>query len=180
VGRPQEAVDALMAVVERPWDDRFGGIALITLAEINAIASREGGRLALPRLDPRLRQNLPLALRAVLSWDADNTDMDLWVAQPDGERCGYNHPRTAAGGRISQDFTGGYGPEEYSIRRAASGKYRIEVDYFGDSQVLVSGAVTVQVWLSTGFGTAGQRDRRMSVRLTPESDNVLVGEFEVQ
>ena len=179
VGRSQEAVDALLTVVERPWDDRFGGIALIALAEINAIASRGRGRLDLGRLDPRLRDNLPLALRAVLSWDADNTDMDLWVTQPDGERCGYNNTRTAAGGRISQDFTGGYGPEEYSIRRAASGKYRIEVDYFGDSQVLVSGAVTVQVWLSTGFGTAGQRDRHLAVRLTPDADDLLVGEFEV-
>ncbi|WP_188662296.1 VIT domain-containing protein [Arenimonas soli] len=180
VGRAQEAVDALRVVVERPWDGRFGGIALIALAELNAIARREQGRIDLGQLDPRLRHNLPLALRAVLSWDADNTDMDLWVTQPDGERCGYSNTRTAAGGRISEDFTGGYGPEEYSIRRAAPGKYRVEVDYFGDSQALVSGAVTVQVWLSADFGTSRQRDQRLTVRLAPDEDNLLVGEFEVR
>lgn len=180
VGQPQAAVESLYAVVSRPWDDRFGGIALIALAELNAIVARERGRLDVRAFDPRLLHNLPLALRAVLSWDADNTDMDLWLTQPDGERCWYNNPNTAAGGRISRDFTGGYGPEEYSIRRAASGKYRIEVDYFGDSQALVSGAVTVQVWLSTGFGTPRQRDERLTVRLTPDGDNVLVGEFEVR
>ena len=180
VGQPQRAIESLYAVVVRPWDDRFGGIALITLAEINAIVARERGRMDVRAMDARLLHNLPLALRAVLSWDADNTDMDLWVTQPDGERCYYNHKRTAAGGRISEDFTGGYGPEEYSIREAAPGKYRIEVDYFGESQALLSGAVTVQVWLSTGFGTAAQRDERLTVRLTPDGENVLVGEFEVR
>jgi len=180
VGQPQQAVNALYEVVSRPWDDRFGGIALIALAEINAIVARERGRLDVRAIDPRLLHNLPLALRAVLSWDADNTDMDLWVTQPDGERCFYNNPRTQAGGRISEDFTGGYGPEEYSIRRAANGKYRIEVNYFGESQALVSGAVTVQVWLSTGFGTPRQRDERLTVRLAADDENVLVGEFEVR
>ena len=180
VGQPQQAVDALYAVVSRPWDDRFGGIALIALAELNAIVARERGKLDVRAMDPRLLHNLPLALRAVLTWDADNTDMDLWVTQPDRERCYYSNTRTAAGGRISDDFTGGYGPEEYSIRRAPSGKYRIEVNYFGESQALVSGAVTVQVWLSTGFGTPAQRDERLTVRLTPEGDDMLVGEFEVR
>lgn len=179
-GRPQEAVEALVPVVQQPWDPRFGGIALIALAEINAIDQRERGRLDLGRLDPRLRRNLPVELRAVLTWDADNTDMDLWVTQPDGERCYYSNRFTAAGGRISEDFTGGYGPEEYSIRRAAPGKYRIEVDYFGDSQALVSGQTTVQVWLSTDFGTPRQRDQRLTVRLAPDDDNAMVGEFEVR
>ena len=180
VGQPQQAINALYEVVARPWDNRFGGIALIALAELNAIVARERGKLDVRAIDPRLLHNLPLALRAVLSWDADNTDMDLWVTQPDGERCGYNNQRTAAGGRLSEDFTGGYGPEEYAIRRSANGKYRIEVDYFGESQALVSGAVTVQVWLSTGFGTPRQRDERLTVRLVPDGDNVLVGEFEVR
>ena len=30
----------------------------------------------------------------------------------------YNNPRTQAGGRISEDFTGGYGPEEFALRDA--------------------------------------------------------------
>ena len=56
----------------------------------------------------------------------------------------------------------------------------VEVNYFGESQALVSGAVTVQVWLSTGFGTPRQRDERLTVRLTADGDSVLVGEFEVR
>lgn len=178
--QPQQAVDALAEVVLRPWDGRFGGIAMIALAEINAIAARSRGRVDLSALDPALRRNLPLALRTVLTWDSDNTDMDLWVTQPDGERSYYSNRDTTAGGRMSEDFTGGYGPEEYGIRRALPGKYRVEVDFYGESQQLVSGAVTVQVWLSTGFGTRGQRDERITVRLEQRDDALLVGEFEVR
>ncbi len=179
-GRPQAAIEALYEVVTRPWDDRFGGIHLIALAELNAIIARHPRGLDTARVDPRLLRNLPMALRAVLTWDSDNTDMDLWVTQPDGERCYYSNQRTAAGGRMSDDFTGGYGPEEYAIRRAAPGKYRVEVNYFGDSQQVVAGVVTVQLWLSTGFGTPRQKDQWVTVRLARDADNVLVGEFEVR
>lgn len=180
VGRTQPAIEALYAVVARSWDDRFGGIGLIALAEMNAVIARHAGPLDTRSMDPRLLQNLPMAVRAVLTWDSDNSDMDLWVTQPDGERCGYSNQQTAAGGRISEDFTGGYGPEEYAIRRTEPGRYRIEVDHFSDQQQVVAGATTVQLWLSTGFGTAGQKDELVTVRLTPEGDNVLVGEFEVR
>jgi uncharacterized protein YfaP (DUF2135 family) len=53
---------------------------------------------------------MPLDLRVVLSWDADNSDMDLWVTDPNGERAYYGNRLTYQGGRMSQDFTGGYGP----------------------------------------------------------------------
>ncbi|HEU0152527.1 MAG TPA: VIT domain-containing protein [Arenimonas sp.] len=179
-GQPQAAIDALSEVVLRPWDDRFGGIALIALSEIQAIAARMRGRADLSALPPALHRNQPLALRAVLTWDSDNTDMDLWVTQPDGERSYYGNQATVAGGLLSEDFTGGYGPEEYGIRRALPGTYRIEVDFFGESSALVSGAVTVQVWLSTGFGTPGQADEWVTVRLSEGEDAMLVGEFEVR
>ena len=53
--------------------------------------------------DARLMRNLPLDLRTVLGWDADNTDIDLWVVDPHGERAFYGHPLTQQGGRMSQD-----------------------------------------------------------------------------
>jgi hypothetical protein len=179
-GRPQDAVDALYTVVSRPWADRFDGVAMIALAELNAIAARNPGKVDLASVDERLRRNLPVALRAVLTWDADNTDMDLWVTQPDGEKSYYGDKLTGAGGRYENDFTEGYGPEEYVIRRAADGKYRIEANYFGERASLLTGAVTVQVWMSTDFGTPKQKDERLIVRLQGAKDTVLVGEFEVK
>ncbi len=130
--QPQRAIDSLYEVVIRPWHNRFPEIELITLAELNSIIARSNVALDLSRMDARLMKNLPLDLRAVLSWDADNTDIDLWVTDPNGEKAYYSNRLTYQGGRMSQDFTGGYGPEEFSLKTAKPGKYKVEAQYFRD------------------------------------------------
>ncbi len=197
-GEPQAAVDLLYDLVRRPWP-RSPEVELIALAELNAIAAAPGlfvrtppnppGAMLRPghrtysvetsRIDPRLRHNLPLDLRAVLSWDTDNTDIDLWVTDPSGEPAYFGRPLTRQGGRLSQDATGGYGPEEFSLRRAMPGIYRVEVQFYGHRQQVLSAATTVQLVLSTGFGTPRQVDRRVTLRLRDPRDRVLVGEFDV-
>ncbi|CAN7435331.1 VIT domain-containing protein [Pseudoduganella sp. LjRoot289] len=179
-GRHQLAVDNLYEVVLRPWDGRFAEIELIALAEMNAIiAAAPRGAVDVSRFDRRLLKNLPLDVRAVLTWDADNSDMDLWVTDPNGERCYYAQPATMQGGRISRDFTGGYGPEEFSLRDAKPGKYTVQANFFGHRQQLVAGATTVQLRLTTGFGTPAAKEELVTVRLTGRGNTVLVGEFEV-
>ena len=54
-----------------------------------------------------------------MTWHADNTDIDLWVTEPSGEKAFYQHNRTTIGGLVSRDFTQGYGPEEYMVRAIA-------------------------------------------------------------
>ena len=114
------------------WDGRFAGIEVLALVEANrvlAIVERE--RLSLRRevaLDPRLHRALDLDLRIVLAWDTDMTDMDLWVTEPSGEKCYYSNALTAMGGHFSRDLRGGYGPEEYAVRRARAGSYLIQAD----------------------------------------------------
>lgn len=178
-GREQEAVDSLAEVVLRPWDSRFSDIELIALAELNAIAANSSHPLDTSRLDSRLRRNLPLDLRAVLTWDADNSDMDLWVTDPNDERCYYGHQLTYQGGRMSHDFIGGYGPEEFSLRTAKKGHYKIEVNYFGDRQQVVAGPTSLQLRLTTKFGTGAAVDKLINLRLKDKKETVLVGEFDV-
>ncbi|MGY0612939.1 VIT domain-containing protein [Luteimonas sp. A501] len=179
-GRPQEAIERLYEVVEGEWDPRFSGVSEIALAELNGIVATSRSPLDTSFVDRRLLRNLPLALRTVLSWDSDNSDMDLWVTDPDGERAYYGNRLTYQGGRMSQDFTGGYGPEEFALRKARRGSYKVEANFFGDSQQLVTGATTLQLWLSTNFGQANQHDRTVTLRLTDVRETVLVGEFEVE
>ncbi len=81
---------------------------------------------------------------------------------------------------MSDDFTGGYGPEEFALRTAKPGTYRVEANFYDDRQQLVTGATTLQLWLSTGFGTTRQQDRRITLRLKGQSETILVGEFEVE
>lgn len=177
-GQYQPALDALNEVVVRPWDSRFDGISLIALDELNTLAARE--RVDARAVDPRLRRALPLDLRVVLSWDSDNSDMDLWVTDPNGERAYYGNRLTYQGGQMSQDFTGGYGPEQFSLRDAKPGKYKVEANFFGSREQLVTGATTLSLRLSTHWGTGKQRDQQVTMRLKDKAETVLVGEFEVR
>ncbi len=175
----QPAIDMLREVVVRPWHGRFPEIELITLAELNAIVATCGQKLDVSRIDPRLLKNLPLDLRAVLTWDADNTDIDLWVTDPNGERAFYGNRLTYQGGRMSLDFTGGYGPEEFSLKRAKPGKYKVEAQFYGNRQQIVSGATTLGLKLTTNFGLPKQKEQSVTLRLRDRGEMVLVGEFEV-
>lgn len=179
-GHAQQAIDQLYEVAIRPWDGRFAEIELIALADMNAIIAASPGKLDTSRMDTRLLKNMPLDLRVVLSWDADNSDMDLWVTDPNGERSYYGHRFSRQGGRMSTDFTGGYGPEEFSLRRAVPGKYKVEANFFSSTQQIVAGATTLQLKLTSGFGRAGARDQLVTLRLQGRGETVLVGEFEVK
>lgn len=179
-GQRQQAIERLYEVAARTWDGRFSEVEAVTLNEMNAIIATSPQRLDTAFIDPRLLKNMPLDLRVVLSWDSDNSDMDLWVTDPNGERCYYGNRNTYQGGLLSDDFTGGYGPEEFVLRDAKPGKYKVEANFFGDRQQIVTGATTLGLTLSKGWGTARQKDESVTLRLSGRSETVLVGEFEVK
>lgn len=180
-GQYQRAVDNLWEVVARPWHNRFPDIELIALGELNAIVAQAAPASAVDtsRFDERLMRNLPLAVRAVLSWDADNTDIDLWVTDPNNEKVYYGHRLGYQGGSMSRDFTRGYGPEEYSLRQAKPGKYKVQAHFYGNRQQIIAGATTLMLRLSTGFGSAQQKDDNIILRLSGQGAVVDVGTFEV-
>ena len=176
----QPAIHTLYEVVAKPWHGRFPDVEIITLTELNAVIATSGAKLDTSRIDPRLSENLPLDLRVVLTSDADNTDIDLWVTDPNGDKAFYGHPLTYQGGRMSLDFTGGYGPEEFSLKRAKPGKYKVEAQYFGDRRQAVTGPTTLQVKLATRFGSVEQAEQAITLRLKNRQELVFVGEFEVK
>lgn len=178
----QKAADNLWEVVSRSWDRRFPDIELIALNELNAIIATvpKGGSIDTSRMDSRLLRNLPLDIRAVLGWDSDNADIDLWVTDPNGEKVFYANRLGYQGGSMSSDFTGGYGPEEFSLRTAKPGKYKVEAHFYGNRQQIVSGATTLMLRFSTSFGTARQKDENVILRLTGQGADVEVGSFEVK
>ena len=129
-------------------------------------------------VDPRLVRRLDVDLRIVLTWDADMADMDLWVAEPSGERAYYSHPRTTIGGQMSRDFTNGYGPEEYCLKRAQRGEFRIEANYFGSSAPALSGAVTLQAEVFTNYGRSNEKRETITLRLKERKETFEVGVVE--
>lgn len=175
----ERALELLAHVVMERWD-RFDQIELIALVELNNIldqAKSLGVRDA--PVDSRLIHHIELDTRIAMSWDADLTDMDLHVLEPSGEEAYYGHNLTIIGGRVSRDFTQGYGPESYALRRAMPGVYRVETNYYGSSAVQLTGVVTLQLDLYTDWGRPTQHRESITMRLEERKDRVLVGEIEL-
>ena len=172
------AIELLYEVVMKQWD-RFAEVEGIALMEINRLIplAKAAGVEGIP-VDPRLVELLDVDVRIVLTWDADMTDMDLWVVEPSGEKAYYGHPLTTIGGRMSRDFTNGYGPEEYCLRKAQHGEYRIEANYFGSSAPSMSGAVTLQAEVFTNYGRPNEKRQAMTLRLNEGKETFRVGLIE--
>ncbi len=175
-GESQKALTTIWEVVKRTWDSRFPEIELIALNEINNLIALHP-ELDLSGTDKRLIRNEPVDIRVVLTWDTDNCDMDLWVTDPTGEKCFYQHTLTWLGGRISRDFTGGYGPEEYMIKNAVKGEYHVQVNYYGTNSQTVLAPVNLHLTFITNFGRPDQKQKEVTVRLEDKKDVIDIGSF---
>lgn len=156
-------------VIETPPSGDYQGIELISLMDANAMlpAYRKLGGTRRP-LDPRLVALLDTDLRVVLEWNSGNNDLDLHVLEPTGERSFYGYPLTRAGGRLSNDMTSGYGPEEYLIRRAVAGTYAVSANIFAQDRIDPNGAPVLTARLIRDFGRASQSEEVVDVELSPD------------
>ena len=130
-----------------------------------------------PTVDQRLIKLLDVDVRIILIWDADMTDMDLWVTEPSGDQANYNNNRTQIGGMVSHEFTQGYGPEEYLLKKSMKGNYTIDVDYFSENAPSILGPVTLQVEVFTNYGRADEEKNTLTVRLEENKDRLRVGKI---
>ncbi|HEX4304247.1 MAG TPA: VIT domain-containing protein [Rhizomicrobium sp.] len=176
------ALDLLSYVVMHDWQEAFDGIEIISLMEANNIVPRLRalGVTKVP-LDPRLIDHLDVDLRILLEWNTDETDMDLWVDEPNGERAIYSHPNTSSGGRLSNDMTNGYGPEEYLLHRAPDGAYTVRVNVFRADRLNPNGATTVRAHIFRNYGRANQREQMLELELKRSDDGPsVIGTIQVR
>lgn len=184
--KPQEALNVYKSMLYQEYTDEISvrdtGIEEILIMEINNILS-QNKNVDASKVDDRLKANLPVDIRIVINWNKDNTDIDLWVTDPRGEDCSYSHRSTEIGGRLSNDFTQGFGPEQFLLKKAIKGKYKIKTNFFGERQNILSGPTTVmaEVYL---YYSDGRQERKIAVFQSQkenkrESDSkILIGEFE--
>ena len=171
-----KAMELLYHVVITRWD-RFDGIEIVALMELNRVIARakRAGVEDIP-VDTRFVKLLDIDVRIVLTWDTDMTDMDLWVTEPSGEKADYSHNRTTIGGLVSRDFTDGYGPEEYLLRKRLKGTYKIEANFYGSSAPELTGPTTLQVEFFTNYGRADEKRDAITLRLDKAKDVIHVGD----
>jgi len=175
-GNYQSAINTLYEVVKKEWDGRFPGIEVIVMNEINNIIATHPG-LVTSFIDNRLLKVEPVNIRVTLTWDTDNCDMDLWVTDPTGEKCFFENKLTHIGGKISNDFTRGYGPEEFMIKNAVNGKYLVQANYYGTRSQALLAPVNLHLTFITNSGKPNQKKKEVTIRLNERQDVIEVGKF---
>ncbi|MBI2572153.1 MAG: DUF2135 domain-containing protein [Candidatus Schekmanbacteria bacterium] len=118
-------------------------------------------------------------MRILLSWDTDNTDLDLHVITPDGQHCYYGERVLENGAALDVDVTTGYGPEIFSTPAPQPGAYLVYVNLYGESwDGAEGGDVTVShVSIVTEENTLDEKMRSYSVPMRFAGDLALVAKF---
>ncbi|MGB1041223.1 MAG: DUF2135 domain-containing protein, partial [Flavobacteriales bacterium] len=173
--QPQKAIEALYKIVTTKWS-RFTNIEQIAINEMNQVIDANPD-VNTNFIDSALLKHLPVDMRVVLNWDADATDIDLWVTDPTGEKCFYSHNRTKIGGFMTNDFTQGYGPEVFMIKRGMKGKYKIEANYYGNNSTKTLGPVTLKMQFFTNYGKPNQKVKEVILRLKDSKEVVEIAEI---
>jgi len=182
-GEHQQALDVLYEAMTKSYspdaDGLYNGIQEVFLPEINRIIAMNKGKLDLSKISKTIIEPMPVDIRIVMNWNMNNTDIDLWVTDPNGEKCYYSHNRTEIGGRISHDMTQGFGPEQFLLKNAIKGTYKIEINYFGDRQATIAGPTTIMAEMFTHYGTPQEKKELIVLQMKKESERtVYVGDLD--
>ena len=187
----EEAMRLLHEAAFNPTSRRSGRrgndmqTSVIALEELNGLvawsaAQKWAAAPEAPAMDDAFRRDLPLDLRIMMSWDTDETDVDLHVLEPDGEEAFYQNRRTSNGGFVSEDVTTGYGPEEYLRKDAGKGRYRILANYFASHRQALTGAAVVTATVYTNWGRGNEQRKILSFRLDKPKDKHRIGEVTIE
>ncbi|HEU4732239.1 MAG TPA: DUF2135 domain-containing protein [Kofleriaceae bacterium] len=167
MGKPELALAYFEIPLMGQWDPRFGDLGKIVeldylrflrkLTAGNAPSSvRDYARARLEALSGKIgigRADLVVTI----TWNTDNTDVDLHVTEPSGEECFYGHRDTRSGGALTQDVTQGYGPEMYVLRSAPRGRYEVRAHYFASDANRMSARTKVYATVFEGWGTKNEK-----------------------
>ncbi len=186
----QEALELYHKVIFTSWNNESYRdstdmlyIALIALEEFNELAEwckRQGWvdqSVKIPPTDAKFMKNFESDLRIVVSWDADNTDIDLIITEPSGQEVYFGNKCSLTGGILSYDIVDGYGPEEFIHKYAPKGKYSVYTNYFASHEQSLIGDATVTVTFYSNWGRSNQKSETVTYRLDEEKDKIKVGEF---
>lgn len=173
----QKAFDMYKFILENDWK-RFEDIKDVIFNELNSLIALHKKDITTESIPKEYIESMPLDVRITIDWTSNDNDIDLWVIDPNGEKCFYSHKRTAIGGKITRDFTQGYGPEEFSLRNAKRGLYTVFINYFSPNRQSITGPATVYARLYTHYGTPKEEMKLISIQLKKSKQTNQVGQLE--
>jgi len=179
-GNFQKSFDLLYKIydgnlLEKDEEERFYGIEHIAFTELTRLVSKYENELKLSDEQKKQFTKMPLDVRVVIDWNHNDTDIDLWVIDPNGEKAYYSNSKTKIGGRMSEDLMEGYGPESFMLKNAVKGNYKIKVDYYSDNVQKISGPTVLKVTLFANYAQPDEQKETIIVRLDKEEDEIDVG-----
>ena len=109
-------------------------------------------------------------LQIGLSWNTNNTDIDLFVTDPSGITISWQNPSSGSGGFLDRDDVDGFGPENiFWNGNYPDGIYVVSTNYFGcDSDSCPSTSYSITISDGLGF----QQSFTGSLNSQGETDNV--------
>jgi uncharacterized protein YfaP (DUF2135 family) len=152
----------------RPWSFGSGSHGVEVRLPDGTVKRRQFYEAQPGRVAPRLR--------VVLSWDSDNTDLDLHVVGPDGSHVWYGDRVAANGGALDVDVTTGFGPEIYATQAPLPGIYHVYVNYYGagERRDLIT---TAQVAVIQDEGTPREKQQVFRIPMRKPGELTLVRSF---
>ncbi|WP_456440896.1 VIT domain-containing protein [Psychroserpens sp.] len=176
----QKAFDLLFKItngdlLEKDEDERFFGIEQIAFVEACHLIKLHRKELNITEEQLKLFKDLQVDIRVVIDWNQDNTDIDLWIMNPKNEKIYFGNTKSNNGGRLSEDLTEGYGPEEFLLKNTIKGNYEVIVNYFGNDDQKISGPTTLKITMFTNYGTKDETKHIQIMRLSKNEDEYEVG-----
>lgn len=178
-GQYQQALDMLYKVLKdfSAYERQFSGIEGTLLLDINGLIAKHKKSLDLAKIDTAIIKPMPVDIRVVLNWSSDMTDVDLHVIEPNAEECFYSHSKTKIGGFLYDDITEGYGPEQYCLKKAIPGTYKIRVNLYSDNRQRLIEGIVFQAYVYLYYGTPKQKEYTTTIRLSSADKKVDIMEF---
>lgn len=115
----------------------------------------------------------------IVSWNINNTDIDLHVIEPTGEECYYGNDETKIGGKLSIDVTDGYGPEMYVLKRARRGQYKIKLNFYRMNFSKTASKAKAYVEIYQNWGRKNEKLTKKVVDIEKVMDDVNTEAVEV-
>jgi len=109
-------------------------------------------------------------LLVYITWNTDNTYVDLFIKEPSKEVCSYHRKKTKEGGIMTQDVEG-LGPVVYYADKAQRGKYTIRVNYYNEEWERASTKTRVYVVIYRNWGKENEKVIRKVVTLDSKDAN---------
>ncbi len=149
-------------------------MGIIPLEELNALIHKydlDGEKLG---VDPAYIRHVPVKVRAVLDWDARQSNLDLIVHHPTLDWVSLSSPEYGEdGGMWSSDIYRGLGPESWSTQTIHPGEHCFSAKFYGDWDESRTSTVTAEIEVTTDFGMPNEKRHRQALRITEKEHKVV-------